>query len=130
MTIIEIEERLPNGFHDAKINRMYIEYVDRTLIIEINIIISEPNDVEIISKNVILNISGLVFCSIGLPDYSYNIPGFTEAWISASMSEKPKELTINKPFYHPDGAFEHYFYINNWNTYIVIVALDANLEEW
>jgi hypothetical protein len=72
MTFEEAEDGLPNGFHDAQIERISLDYLAGTLQIAMRILIGtpgEPNQDEYGPAE--LRVSGLYFCSIEPPYPTY-----------------------------------------------------------
>lgn len=129
LVIEEIERKLPNGFHDATVKRIEIDLLNRTLKIDIDIDISDVGDAEIKSRSATLNVMDLVFCAIEPPrELGYFNLETRGAWVAYSSSEKPKNFQTDIPSPLPAGAFEHYFFISEWNSFIVIVAKGAKLE--
>lgn len=131
MTIDEIEMKLPNGFHDASLKKIHIDYIKREANLEIDVHIGTPEDKKETYRTVSLKLDGLQFYVIEPPDPQYFLQGTKGHWIADSAplesleSEKlPKKLIECLP----KGAFIHYFFISDWNAFIYLAAMDASFE--
>jgi hypothetical protein len=115
MTIEEIEETLPNGFHDANLRKIEIDYAKGEVKVEVSVWIGdlESSDEELREKkrDGRLMVSGLQFCMIERPDSRYPYQEAGSLWIADS-----------------NEGFIHYFFINNWNSFIILAAKDARFE--
>ncbi|MDP3110722.1 MAG: hypothetical protein Q8M71_01290 [Thermodesulfovibrionales bacterium] len=133
MTIEEIEKELPNGFHDAVLTKIAIDYEKRKIMLEIEVNISKsdlPDEVcREASRAGRLTLSGLLFCVIESPDPQYRFHETKNLWISDSGSVKSLKIPARLPTILPNGAFVHYFFVNDWNAFIYLAAMDA-LFEW
>ena len=120
-----LEEGLPNGFHDAKIKKIDIDYEKHFLVLELSIDVSnmDTNLPEYRVGKII--ISEFLFCVIAQPDVSSinEVP-----WISGSDQINPEDLPMRLPDQLPEGTFVHRFFINNWNAFLDVVATDAQFE--
>jgi hypothetical protein len=125
MTIEDIEQLLPNGFHDSYITALHVNYAQRTVEIDMKIWVSDaeaadPDEYQPLK----LSLSGLLYFVIEPPDH----PDTSEPWLvdggSSEVATSPSRLL--RPL--PTGAFTYWFFVNNWNSYIHIAALTANFE--
>jgi hypothetical protein len=46
MTFEEIKQRLPNGFHDAEIRKISVDFVNRSIVMGMNLHVSVPGDAD------------------------------------------------------------------------------------
>jgi hypothetical protein len=65
MAFQDLERSLPNGFHDAKLKSMAIDYVQRQMTMQMEILVGTPEaeDPEEY-RNATLSVTGLYFCVI------------------------------------------------------------------
>ncbi|HEV2801314.1 MAG TPA: hypothetical protein VGW12_12495 [Pyrinomonadaceae bacterium] len=133
MTIDEISDTLPNGFHDSDILRINIDYVrgEATFLIDVDLTSPEVK-VEVPSRHGELKLTNLLYCVIEPPGYSFTkeyVFAEDRIWIAADSSdfselkEKPK---LPEPI--PDGGFRHWFYDSNHNSFIYVAAMNAGFE--
>jgi hypothetical protein len=127
MTIEEIDLSLPNGFHDSSIVGVRIDYVRRTAEIEIEILVSGPDDEDQEKyRPATLSISELIYFVIeppGPPNTSHAEPSLVDGG-SSELEQAAYQLP--KPL--PAGAFTYWFFVSNWNCFIHIAALTAELK--
>ncbi len=76
-----------------------------------------------------LTLSQLLFCVMEAPDSKYPYQEEKPLWIGAGSvenSEAPSSTQLPKPL--PEGAFVHWFFVNDWNAFIHVAAMDAHLN--
>ncbi len=132
MTIEDIENNLPNGFHDANLIGVNIDYVKREVTLDIEVDISSPEsrsegNMENYRRG-ILTLLGLLFCVIEPPDFQYADLDNKGLWITGSNPVRPAEIPTKFPTKLSEDAFVHFFYISNWNASIYLAAMDARFE--
>jgi hypothetical protein len=132
MTLDQIENSLPNGFHDARLNKIDINYVSRVAKFELQIDIKRYGDQdkkhEEVHRDGIITLNEVLFIVIEAPDPSYPYQKTKGLWIADSgklESIKPQKAI---PETLPEGAFTYYFFINDWNAFIYFSAMSANFE--
>ncbi len=133
MTLEEIEKSLPNGLHDAKVSNLNIDYVKRVVKFKLDIwtgdLSSKKTEVREAYGKACLTLSNFLYCVIEPPDPSYPYidpkplcvgTGSIQTDIIPAAKILPENL--------PDGAFSHWFFVNNWNAFIFVAATNAQLE--
>lgn len=137
MTIEEIEMTLPNGFHDACIEKLNIDYDKQEARIELLIDVSSPQlhekKMQSMPRKGTLTLSGLLFFVIEPPDHQYFSQNqkAERLWIADSgpvASSKKLELLSAIPTASSKNIFSHYFFIRNWNSFIIVAAAEARFE--
>jgi len=138
MTLEEFDSILPNGFHDARLVRLTLDYLNRTATLHMQLFVGSPeseNPEEY--KAAIISLTGLCFFSIDLPDPNEQfVPDGSPVSISGYSEDstgllKPNEsiAEINKLLKNcPPGSSSYRFYSHDWNSFIHIACADANLE--
>ncbi|MCU1285817.1 MAG: hypothetical protein JWO13_2167 [Acidobacteriales bacterium] len=132
MTIDEVEDTLPNGFHDAELHSIQIDYGAKIAKFVITADMTAPDEaVEVNDRKVELIVSGLIFISIDAPDpsypyteKSYRIGGF---FSSGKEIEALKVQGINAAL--PPGAFYNVAFVNDWNSFIHVTGMNAELKD-
>ena len=125
MTIEDIEQLLPNGFHDSYITALHVNYAQRTVEIDMKVWVSGPEAADRDEYQPLkLSLSGLLYFVIEPPDE----PDTSEPWLVAGGSSEVATSPSRLPRPLPTGAFTYWFFVNNWNSYIHIAALTANFE--
>jgi len=138
MTFEELESTLPNGFHDARLVRLTLDYLDRTATLHMQLFVGTPESEDPEKyKAAIVRLVGLCFFSIDLPDPNEQfVPDGSPVSVSGYSEDstgllKPNEsiAEINKLLKNcPLGASSYRFYSHEWNSFIHIGRADASLE--
>jgi hypothetical protein len=129
MTFIEAETSLPNGFHDAKIEKLLIDYLSRNLLVSMQILVGTPgmpNEEDYATAELVVN--GLYFCAIESPESTYPwVPDGRPLSVSGSCcvdSQTPSELLLTLP----PGAGCYRFFVEQWNSFIQIAGADVQIS--
>jgi hypothetical protein len=132
MTIEEIESNLPNGLHDAILGRIDIDYIERKARLDIQVSVEDAESQQKHGDGEHrlgqLTLSGLSFCVIEAPDRRYPYQETKGLWIADSGPVKTGDISIKLPGLLSQGAFVHYFFVNDWNAFIYVAAMDAHFE--
>lgn len=127
MTLEEIEQSLPNGFHDSTIAGVRLDYVQRTAEIDMELWMSGSDDEDIETyRPATLSITELIYFVIeppGVPNISHAEPSLVDG--GSSELERPA-YRLPKPL--PADAFTYWFFVNNWNAFIHVAALNAEIR--
>jgi hypothetical protein len=130
MTIDELEETLPNGFHDADLRNVHIDYEARIATLGMTVDFSDHDKkIATPAREVDLIISGLQFLSIDLPDPRYpyedrasSIGGF---WHNEKVDALRKQELVAAL---PEGAFYNITFVDDWNSFIHVAGKHAELK--
>jgi hypothetical protein len=127
MTLEEIDQSLPNGFHDSEILGVRLDYVKRTAEIDLEILVSGPDDEDTEKyQPATLFISGLIYFVIeppGPPNTAHAAPSLVDGG-----SSELEQAAYPPPKPLPDNAFTYSFFVSNWNAFIHIAALTADIK--
>jgi hypothetical protein len=133
MTLDEIDKQSPNGFHDAQLSSIELDYKNAGAKLHLNLWVGsmdDPPSEREAYREAIVAITGLCFCSIGPPDANYGfIPngGPTEVdGDAATPDHLPTLPELMKKA--PHGTWAYRFFMGDWNSFIYIAARDAELE--
>ena len=130
MTFGEIEKKLPNGFHDAKIEHISLDYLRGTLLMKMRLLIGTPgggDQDEYGSAE--MKVNGLYFCSIEPPDPTYpfrpngqllGVSGDGSGGSSPEVRELAQSLPADASYYR--------FFVEQWNSFIYIAASDVQIS--
>jgi hypothetical protein len=125
----EIQIDLPNGFHDAEITSIVINYVERTIVIDLMLWVGDPELTDKAARETyvpgLLTISELDFCVIEPPDYRYPFAAGKAIRIDSGPGLPPNISFSTDP---PADAFDHWFFVSDWNSFIYFRARNAHLE--
>lgn len=129
MTLEDIEDMLPNGLHDARINSINLDYVRSIARFSMEISIAGEEAADPAFRTALLTLEGLLFCVIEAPDSSYPYHGAKALWVDAGAATSvPTTSPARLPVPLPEGAFGHWFFVNDWNAFIYVAATHAHLE--
>lgn len=129
-----LDKKHPHAtFHDAILYDLKIDYKNRIVQFEINMQIGNPEeDIEKRSKYALgcLAFSNFAFLAVEPPDPNYNYNKPNGLWIDEGPIEKAP-LKEKKDFILTlmnKNKFARYFYVVDWNSFIYVVAPNANFK--
>ncbi len=135
-TLREIEDQLPNGFHDAYLEAVTLDYVANTATMGVGLCVGDPDaateEEREAYRKATLVLRGLVFFVIEppYPDPQYEYSEGGGLWLrsgdDASDESGPTAARPLRPL--PEGAFAHWFYVDDWNSFIHVAAREAGLQ--
>jgi len=133
VTLEELDDNLPNGFHDAQILSFELDYEAGIAKFNLNLLVGWPDDPEPERQSyqkATLVVRGLCFCSIDPPDSTYPfLPDGRHIWVSGDPA-KPDHLLslpdLTRKF--PAGAWCYRFFVHDWNAFIHIAGCDAEVK--
>ena len=138
MTLEELADTLPNGFHDSALQNLSVDYVRRTAQMEMSIKVGDsdgPAEQRDDVRDARVEASGVLFFVVDPPDprpgYDFKSPG--ELWVvdgyeTRSIPEFTKLITRDMLESLPPEAFVHSFFISEWNSYLHIAARDCAMK--
>lgn len=129
MTLVELENTLPNGLHDSEVQRVAVDYEKRKLVLDVAVWVgrmSDPPERREAYKSGQIEISGLIFFVMEPPDAKYPFRDSVKLTIDGcDMSKKLDPELLNAL---PGGAFFRSLWVSEWNAFIHIAARDAAIE--
>jgi hypothetical protein len=126
MTIDELDASLPNGLHDAKLERVAIDFVDRTARLDLDIWVGDDEEREAYRRAQV-TLSGLLFWVSEPPDPLHPSSPPRALWIDAGpLTDKTPKTQPALPNV-PRGAFANWIFVRDWNSFIYVAATDADL---
>jgi hypothetical protein len=135
VTLIELENSLPNGFHDSALTSFEVDYTGRNLRARVSLKVGLPDDPRETrndGRDAMVEITGLVFLVIDPPDSKRDFSTRGEVWIAdghetASIPQFTQHLNeLIKAL--PEGAFAHSFFVSDWNSYIHVAGVDCSVK--
>jgi hypothetical protein len=128
VTLEELEKTLPNGLHDSEVQRVAIDYEQRTLILELAVWVGDMNDPperREAYKSGRIKISGLIFFVAEPPDPKYPFRDSAELTIDGGDMSENLDRELLKSL--PGDAFFRSLWVNEWNAFIHIAARDSEI---
>lgn len=117
MDIFELEEHMEYCFHDSLINTINVDYLNNVLTMEFDVLVGLSDDnyetITVVTEELEL----FHIAPASIPDKER--PWVVDFGNYADLEEKPVECC--ELFGNPD-IFVCYFFISNWNSFIVIAG--------
>ena len=136
MTLAELEDTLPNGFHDAYITSVAMDYVRAELRLGMSLSFSVPDDPPEVPgyRPAIVKESGVKLFVVDAPnpDPQYSILERDEqpanGFVTSTSEDWNKEIDQGLIDAAGPTAPLYSFFIGTWNSCIHIAATDATYE--
>ncbi len=134
MTFDELDRTLPNGFHDAFLRKIEMDYVSRTLRLEVAVCTTgtegPPRDETYRTARV--TVRDVAYLVIEPPDfevrqnseYPWKEPG--EIGIDTGEGPVSHSNTVLPPA--PEGTTANWMYLSDFNRFLFFAAGDSSLE--
>lgn len=127
VTIEELEDKFPNGFHDAQLVGMTVDFPAGSISIELDVDCDDP-DPNAYSR-IKFRLTGLSLFIVDPPDVRILLSYRDSIWTSGyETSEKMLPNLENYRKNVPAGSFFYSFFLNHWNCFIHLAAMNAELE--
>jgi hypothetical protein len=123
ITITQLEANLPNGFHDAHLLGIEVDYEARRAVMHVDVLTNAEEEPKY--RGGTLTIIGLHFLVIDPPGPNAVLNSPKPSRIDTG-SGQPSTAVISLPSL-PPGCFLHWFFVDAWNAFIRVAARDA---EW
>jgi len=127
VTIEELENKFPNGFHDAHLVGMTVDFPAESIRIELDVDCDDP-DPNVYTR-IKVRLTGLSLFIVEPPDLRISLSyGDTIGTCGDKTSDKmlPGLETYSKNV--PAGSFFYSFFLNHWNCFVHVAATNAELE--
>ena len=133
MTLEELADTLPNGFHDAQVTSVGIDYVKREARLLIDLWVGELStdneELREAYRKGELKLSGLLYWVIEPPDANYPYGESKQLWVDAGALESASfKPSVKLPEPLPARAFASWIFVQGWNSFMYLAAMDASLE--
>jgi hypothetical protein len=128
-TLRDLEQQLPNGWHDLLAERLEVDFARRTATFDVSVWVGDlasgasPERED--RRDGKLTLEGLVYCVLDPPDPTYPYASAEPAWLVDFFDPDPKMPLLD---HLPAGAFAGRFFVNQWNAFIHVAASNAVLS--
>ena len=132
MTLDELDRNLPNGFHDAEIFSIELNYAAGVAKFHLSLLVGWPEDPEperLAYQEATLMVTGLCFCSIDPPYPTYRFHADGKPICVSGDPAKPDHLPSL-----PDlaanfsaGTWCYRLFVHDWNAFIHVAGRDAEV---
>jgi hypothetical protein len=128
MTFDDLDARFPNGFVDAEITGVSLDYQTRTATIELNLradAIGSPLTNEF--RKAVLTIRAFYYFSVEAPDKEHLFYPLHSKIVVDGLSEDSNSFPLFRKLIEkvPANAFCCRFYVHDWNSFIHVAGPDA-----
>jgi len=131
MTFEELDARFPNGFDDAEITSISVDYATRTATLRLNLRANPPDSPNRdVYSSAVLFASGIYYVAIEPPDKDRLLHPATGKITVDGLPEDLHDFKLAgylKPKL-PTGAFCCRFFVHDWNSFIHIAAAEARFS--
>jgi hypothetical protein len=130
MTFEELDALYPNGFVDAFIDSLRVDYKNRTAELQLSLRRNAPEDPNAQKyENAVLRLRGFYYVVIEPPDDEH----LWYPWRSIQFDGHPEDPHQTPLFEQlkakrPANAFSCRFYVHDWNSFIHLAAEDAQFS--
>jgi len=133
VTLDELDVILPNGFHDAQILTIEIDYLGGSARFRMSLLVGSPDDPapeRDRRQEATLSVTGLCFCSIEAPDPRYPFIPNGEPVMASGDPAKPDHLPSLPALATkcPEGTWCYRFFVDDWNAFIYLAARHAEID--
>ena len=133
MQLEQLVDSLPNGFHDAKLENINLDYVSRRATLQMQLLIGVPDgetqEERETYKPAEVHLSEVLYFVIEAPDSNYKYPTSKELDIDAGRADEKSAPTPPIPLDQlPAGISAYWFFVSDWNSFIHVAAMGARLH--
>lgn len=129
MTLDDVARQLPNGFHDAHLLRLAVDYIRATGTLDLDLWVGTPAGATDAERERYragrVRIEGLLWCVIDPPNVAIHASkdGFRiDAGRVADLKVRPEIPLV------PSDAFSWWFFVTEWNAFVYVAGRTAVLE--
>lgn len=131
MTFKEIEEKLPNGFHDARIRSIDMDFVRRCLSLRMDLLVGQPD-----SQNpdgyrpgtLSVRSASLFFLEPPDPTYSF-VPDGSAVNVDGDAISPGQNGAVDRLLpVLPDDASVYRFFLEEWNSFLYVGGASVELS--
>jgi hypothetical protein len=134
MTFAELDNSLSNGFHDAALKSVTVDYERRTVSMKLSLKVGNPDgprEKRDDCRDAQVEINGMILWIVDPPDPNEEFKAAGELWIAdsyetGSIPQFTKHLSGVLTAV-PADAFVHSFLVNDWNSYIHVAGRDCSI---
>jgi hypothetical protein len=133
MTFEKLEKELPNGFHDAKIRSISLEYVSRTAKLMMNLLVGvgTPEDRSAsVYRPGTTSIHGLLFFWVEPPDRKYNfLPDGSPLNVDGDSVRAGQSAELDRLLPTlPQNATVYRFFVEEWNSFLYLAGASVEFS--
>jgi hypothetical protein len=121
----DLERSLPNGFHDAELVSMHVDYSRAEAILELDIDTGDPAN----AAQIVDGYRRAQVTFLGLKLFSVDPPGNAGPFVISTVTSGPGDPHQSIALPHlPDDCFRAWFFLTSFNSFVRIAAKDVRFE--
>jgi hypothetical protein len=129
----EIENTLLNGFHDALLEGLSIDFAARSATMDIELWVgsleSSAEAEREARRKARLSLDDIIYLVIDPPDSKYLSLEKGSLWIDGGIHHEERSPSLPVPMEClPNDAFTRWFFVKDWNSFIYLAARGATFE--
>jgi len=129
----EIDDNLPNGFHDALLETLTVNFVSKIAAMElqlwVGVVDAAKKEEREAYRRARLALSDLVYLVIDAPGPNYDSSKERKLRIDAGEAVDLSSSSMPKPLVAlPAGTFAYWFFVDPWNSFIHVAAKSATFD--
>lgn len=105
------------------VSRMTLDFKARALTLDVSVWMGDDERMDA-RQSAELTLRGVQFCILEPPDPTYPYADSEPAWFVDLCDPEP---TVTGRYALPDGAFSSRFFVNQWNAFVHVAAVEALL---
>jgi hypothetical protein len=131
--LMEIENSLPNGFHDAFLESIHVDYESRRATFKLQLWIGDIDAATKTQREAYeessLELLDLVYLVVEGPDPRTKYADAKKLWIDAGEAKPGTAPGTPIPVEQlPRGTFAYWIFVRDWNSFIHVAARGARLK--
>ena|ERR1700690_1094945 len=131
MTFEDLNSELPNGFHDARLHGIVIDYVAGSMSLRLDVWVGNLDGPDRETYRAAeLRVAGLCFCSIEVPDPRYPyMPDGSPLDVSGDAADSRTLAALEQLSRTlPSGTSCYRFFVQDWNSFIHVAAKEFQVH--
>jgi len=125
MTFQELEQKLPNGFHDAAIREIHFDFVGRSVVVAMDILTGGPDDPDPeLCRPGTLKLSPAYLFFIEPPDPRYSfVPNGSASKVDGDSVKVGQNAEADRLLPKlPQNATSYRFFLEKWNAFLYLAG--------
>ena len=133
MNIKELDDSLPNGFHDAMLESFSVNYGSGSAVLKLQILVGDPESSVEPEREAYraaeVHLSGICYFVIEAPDQKLIGTTSKVLWIDGGSYDAGSAPPCPVPLAAlPQDISTYWFYVREWNSFIHVAVRDANIQ--
>jgi hypothetical protein len=131
MTFEELEQKLPNGFHDAAIREITFDFIGRSVVVWMDLLTGGPDDPHPeLYRPGRLRVAPVYLFFIEPPDPNYAfVPNGAHLKVDGDSLKVGQNVEIDRLLLTlPENATTYRFFLEKWNAFLYVAGGSVELS--